>query len=440
MSSGGPGAALRILLVTPYVPHRDVGHGTSTIVSRFVQYFGSRHDLSVLTFWFKAEELDYVSSLKSACSLVQAVPFPRSWMHRQAARAKSLERGLPLMVPLFNVVRMREEIAKLLSRQQPELVQIDTTQMGQYVDLLENRGVKRVLLEIDVSMKPLWRRFQLTRSPWKRLWYRREWRSMCRYEPRMCRKFDLVYALTEEDRQLLKRSDPGLPVSLFRVGADSPLFEIPSREGSGNTIVFIGSFMHPPNVDGALWFYRDIFPRIRQRVPGVKLYLVGGGAPPELEKLANDHDVVLPGGAPGPDGRSTPGSRAHVGAYLAMADVCVVPLRLGGGVKMKTVEMMAAGRAIVITSVGREGLALRDGQHALVSDTPQEFASKVVSLLRDGRLRASLGREARSLALREHLWERNLRAVEDELETLVFGAGKPKPRSPSGVPVELSLP
>src|SRR5205823_2526373 len=108
--------------------------------------------------------------------------------------------------------------------------------------------------------------------------------------------------------------------------------------------------------------------------------------------------------------------------YVAGADVGIVPLLSGGGVKLKTIELMAAGKAIVTTSIGIEGVDARDGEHLLVADTAETFASHVVRLLGDDRLRSRLGQQARELARRHHQWAHNLRRLEREYLDVVHGA------------------
>lgn len=410
---------MKILLVTPYIPHRDVGHGTSTIVSNWVDHFASRHELGVLCFAARPEELVFRQALESRCSFVEVVPFVGGWLRRQKARLQSVWTGDPAMVPLFYDRRMDERIRSVVDAGQFDLVQIDTTQMGQYVGALGQTSAKKVLLEIDVTMKPARRRYEQVRTPFQRFRRRAAWRRMCRYEPKLCQRFDRVYTVSDDDRLLLESNTRGLEVGVLRVGADAPLFDIAPKRENEHNIVFVGAFMHPPNIDGALWFCRKIFPRVREAIPGAKLHLIGGDPPAAIRRLASARDVFVPGRAVGPRKGGSSAGRPHVGGYLEMADVCVVPLRLGGGIKMKTIEMMAAGRAIVTTSIGNEGIRAQHEEHLLVADDAASFAAAVVRVLRDDGLRREMGAEARTLARRDHDWKQNMEGLEAELQRLV---------------------
>src|SRR5262249_42998835 len=148
-------------------------------------------------------------------------------------------------------------------------------------DLVEPGGPKTALVEIDVSMKPLRRKYEHASSALSRFLHRREYERMCRYEPELCRKFDVVFAVSEEDRELLKETGAADHPALFRYGADAEFFDFPPKPPEpfappAASIVFVGSFMHPPNVDAARWFVESIFPRIRDRVPAATLHIVGG--------------------------------------------------------------------------------------------------------------------------------------------------------------------
>jgi glycosyltransferase involved in cell wall biosynthesis len=408
---------VKVLLITPYVPHRDVGHGTATIVSQYVRHMAARHELGVVSFSHHPGELDLARQLEERCAFVRTVPYELTRRDRLSARAKSLFTQTPFIIPLFSSQAMRVALRDVFASERFDLVQIDTTQMGQYLDLVP-AGPKTVLLEIDVIMKPLQRRWEQSAGWLRRAHYRREWRNMCRYETDLCGRFDLIYTVTDDDRRMLLARDSTLPVSQFRVGADRQLFDIPERERTGSVVLFIGAFMHPPNVDGVLWFHRDVLPKITQRRPGIKVRLVGGAPPVPITALAADPVVELCGGVTGPKSDRS-GSRADIGTHLQAADVCIVPLRLGGGIKMKLIEMLAAGCPVVTTSVGAEGIDIQHGEHALVADDADSFAREVLQVLEDPELGTRLGRGARALASRHHQWEQNLLDVESQLQALV---------------------
>ena len=354
---------MRMLLVTSYIPH--VGHGGAKVLSKIANYFASRHELWLISFYHDSDELRLMEGLEDKCAYFRALPLPLGPVRLLGCRIRSLFSGEPLLVTCYDVPAMWKEVRSVLERQSFDLLQMDLPWMGQYVKLARDSGAKTVLLELDVAVKPLRRSYEQERSSIVRLWRRRQLRSMERYEPKICEAFDLVYAASSEERELLLSLDSELRVSLLHYGVDEDLLQVEPKQGNDHTLVFLGSFGHPPNVDAANYLCESIWPVIRARIPNAQLHLVGGSPPSAVTELARAPGVTVTGWVP------------DVGARLANADVGVVPLRRGGGVKLKTLEMMAAGRPVVTTSVGCEGISVVDGQHVLIANSPDDFAAKV---------------------------------------------------------------
>ena len=193
------------------------------------------------------------------------------------------------------------------------------------------------------------------------------------------RASDVVVVVTEEDRQALDSVGgvrrqvvvPNLVTTRQRLSA--------ARDAQ---LLFIGGFWHLPNVDGILWFIREIFPLIRAAVPAAKLTIVGSNAPPEVKDLGEQPGVQFVGHVRETD------------SYLDRAAVSVAPLRFGAGMKGKVTEAMAAAMPVATTTVGAQGLGARSGEQLMIGDTPEEFAANVVALLRDPGLAARIGADA----------------------------------------------
>jgi glycosyltransferase involved in cell wall biosynthesis len=178
------------------------------------------------------------------------------------------------------------------------------------------------------------------------------------------------------------------------VGADPP------------RIVFLGSFVHPPNVEAALRLARGILPAVRSRVPDARLEIVGDAPPRELERLAGR-------------GLAVTGRVPDVRPYLETAAVVTAPLRLGGGMRVKVLEALAAGKAIVATPKALAGIGVRPGAHVLVGESDIELADALVELLADREHRAQMGSAARAWALENLGWERAVAAYSELYESLV---------------------
>jgi glycosyltransferase involved in cell wall biosynthesis len=194
-----------------------------------------------------------------------------------------------------------------------------------------------------------------------------------------------------------------VPVELIPTGVDTEeLAPSPPPAAGPPRLLFTGTMSYAPNHEGILWFAERVWPLVRARVPDAELMVVGKD-PPEAVRALD-----------GRDGVEVAGFVASMAPYFERASAVVVPILTGAGIRVKIVEAMSAGRPIVSTSLGWEGLPfVEPGRHLLVADEPEAFAAQTVRLLRDGELRERLAREARSLAVREYDW----RSLGDRLAT-----------------------
>ena len=218
------------------------------------------------------------------------------------------------------------------------------------------------------------------------------------YEAALCRLADRVVAVSEADAEALRALVPGLRVDIVPNGVDTEFYnvQIPMTKSQLAiglwSLVFTGKMDFRPNVDAVIWFCEEVLPLVRREVPGVRFYIVGRSPHRRVLRLAKDPAVTVTGYVD------------DVRPYIAAASVYVVPLRVGGGTRLKVLEALACGKAIVSTSLGCEGLGLTPGRELLVADTPLEFARRVVELLRSPGRREELGRAARRSAEERYDW------------------------------------
>jgi glycosyltransferase involved in cell wall biosynthesis len=235
----------------------------------------------------------------------------------------------------------------------------------------------------------LWRRRAANeaRPLWRRL-YALEAARMHAYEARALRRFERVVAVSPVDRAEFEAMAPGIAVDVVPTGVDVRTFEraTRSKEAQGrNTVLFVGSMDWQPNVDGVLWFCREIWPLVLQQHPRSYFRIVGRRPGKRVRALTSENVEIV-------------GDVESVVPYLHEAAVVVVPLRAGGGTRLKILEAFAAGCAVVSTKVGAEGLPVVDGGDILLRDAPAEFARAVVELLEDSDQRQRLAAAARAKA------------------------------------------
>ena len=228
---------------------------------------------------------------------------------------------------------------------------------------------------------------------------------MERYERAAVRRFDHVLAVSEADKAAMIGMTDIARISVVPTGVETNAFT-PAAAGEPEPIVlFLGSMDWEPNIDGVQYFIETMWPAVRAAVPRARFQVVGRNPAASIRRLASD-DVEIVGTVP------------SVIEYLHRAAAVVVPLRIGGGTRLKIYEAMGAGKAVVSTTIGAEGLDYNDGRDILIADTPTAFAARVIEVLRDGQRRRSLEDAALALAS-QYDWSSIARTFEDTLDRVV---------------------
>jgi polysaccharide biosynthesis protein PslH len=245
-----------------------------------------------------------------------------------------------------------------------------------------------VLFQHNVESS-LWQRMASTETnPVRKISYRIEAAKMSRYERRSLRRFHHVIAVSEHDRDQMLAMDSGCEISVVPTGVDTEKFAVaPPANITPPRIAFVGSMDWEPNIDAAEFFCRDIWPSILSSFPDAQFQLIGRSPHARVKRLASSSVIVT-------------GTVPAVQDFLRDAAVVIVPLRIGGGTRLKIYEAMAMGKAVISTTIGAEGLDVRSGEDVILADDPASFASGILSLLRDAELRRKFEIAAAALAAR----------------------------------------
>lgn len=391
--------SLRLLVLAPFPPNVDAPHGGGRVIARLLVALAERHRIALLCL---RDDHDFPldAELRRRCEVVREIPLPP--LPSRRARAAALAIGTPLWASQLGSGELRVAVSEVARTWRPDLLQLEMGVMAQYASCVPRR-VPRLLVEHEpgtsraiphTGPEPL-RHAVVTALE------RRAWRL---HGARSLRSVDAVVVFTEADRQALA----GLAEATVHV---IPLgVTVPARAahpgGLEKALLFVGNFVHPPNVEAAAFLLDDILPRVRARRPGTIAYVVGASPPQYLLERAGG-GTVIPGEVPSLD------------PFLDRAAVVVAPIRTGGGMRVKVMEALAAGKAVVATSVAARGLELVDGRHLVVANGAAEFADAVTSLLDDEQRREQLAGAARAWAGARRDWDAVARDYERVYETLV---------------------
>lgn len=254
----------------------------------------------------------------------------------------------------------------------------------------EHIGCPSVLFTHNVEAEIFERHCRVAATPIHRLIWRDQYRKMRRYERAVLSRFDSVVAVSERDRRFFRDNYGIKGCQTIPTGVDTEFFAY-EEPRHGPQVVFCGSMDWMANVDGVSFFFDEVWPLIRKEVPAARMKVVGRSPPDSLVRRVRDAS----------NGWEFTGFVDDVRCHIPGAAAFVIPLRVGGGTRIKAFEAMAMGTPVVSTSIGIEGLPVDDGVHYLRADEPAELADRVVSLLTDNDLRSRISSAARKL-VEEH--------------------------------------
>jgi glycosyltransferase involved in cell wall biosynthesis len=325
---------------------------------------------------------------------VQLRPQPKGTLRFYLDLVRNLVSRLPYAVAKYESPGLRREIERIVSGDEVDVIVCDF--LTPSLNVPTGNGVRAVLFQHNVEAM-IWRRHaEVSRNPVRRAYMRAQWRRMQAHERTECTRFDHVIAVSPEDAQVL-RTDYGLrSVSWVPTGVDTNYFQRDRGvERSAAELVFTGSMDWMPNQDAIAYMVEEILPRIRERVPNATLTVVGRNPPPAIRALGDGNTFI-----------TVTGSVPDVRPYLARGTVFVVPMRVGGGTRLKIYEAMAMGCPVVSTTIGAEGLPLRNGDTIALADDPARFADAVVDLLRSPERAEAMAARAERLVRSEFGWQK----------------------------------
>ncbi len=401
----------RILLLAPFFYGAASAHGGGALCYAQLGQLAQFATLAFLGFRSAEPGSDAADAacLARHCEIVSSVPLRMGKAAVFGARLRSLMLRGPELATLCRTPAMVQALHDTLERFRPDLVWIQFPQMAHYAELC---GAVPCVMDVqDAYSLSGFRQAQRLRGlRGLRAWL--DWVCWARYEARHYSRFAAALTLSEQDAQVLRALNPathtvaiGLPLAHTEPAAAVASFAATTPvEGR---VGFVGSFGHRPNLEALGWFLQQVWPQVRAQLPAARFVVAGRNPPPSLASAS----------AGGAGGVEFSGFVPDISAFYASNSVTVVPMVSGGGVKIKTVEAMLSGAALVSTRIGVEGTGALADRHALVTDDAATFARHIVQLLSSPGLRARLGSAARehaTAAFSAVSWRARVAAVIEE--------------------------
>ncbi len=381
---------MRILFLSTKSPlPMNDGHSIRTF--HIMRILSEQHEIRLLSFVKFPEERDHVDELKKYCSRVKLLDAPAN--RSKAALFRTLVSsslsGKPFVAHKYDTAEMRREIEGESASGGIDLVHLDLAPLGCYVDMLAGRTV--VLNAHNVEASLLKRRVENESRPLHKLFWTLQQRRYEAFERGLAGRVDRILCCSAADRAEFGLLAPNTPAAVVPNAVDTDYFRPLDRvDADPAMLLFVGGMDWFPNRDAIEWFDRAIFDRILKKAPDTRLHVIGRSE--GIRGLQHAERIRFEGYVD------------DIRPLMGRASAVIVPLRIGGGTRLKILNAMAMGKTVVSTSVGAEGLGLGHGSNALLADTPETFADEVCSLVADGGRSRRLGAAARRFIVETYSW------------------------------------
>ena len=407
---------MKVLWFSHLVPYPETGLGVLQRSYHLVRELARAHQVYLLAFVQRRiiEELlgDVDAGLEKArehleqyCARVQflSIPSEKSGLGRMGLAARSLAGGYPYTVRWLLSDEARRTAREWNASVDFDVVHFDTLSLAPYRNAF-TRGVK-TLDHHNIESDMMLRRARIEKQPLRRCYFWQEGLRLQRYERLICPQFDLNITCSSLDTQRLERVAPGAATAEVPNGVDTEYFQPGNVPEEPLSLVFAGNLSWYPNSAAMTFFADKVWPMLKQTLPGVTMNVIGASPPPHLNQLAQrDKNFRVHGFV------------TDVRPYINRAALYVCPIMDGGGTKLKILDALAMGKAIVAHPVACEGIGVQDGHEVIFARDPEEFVQSIVTLLGDPRRRSQLAANARSLATADYSYAVIGRKLAGELE------------------------
>ncbi|MCC6300289.1 MAG: glycosyltransferase [Anaerolineales bacterium] len=403
---------MKILFLTQIVPYPpDAGPRVKTwhvLRSLAVQ----EHSVTLVSF-VRPEEAPHIAALDKVCDAVHTVPIRRSRVTDVWYMIRSFVASRPFLVERDDLPEMQAKVNQLVKENEFDFIHADQLTMVQF-------ALRGAAAAKNIKPKVIFDAHNAVWSIVERMRENARWllkpvlaieaKRVKRYEGELLKKVDHVLAVTDIDQaglvealhvSKIRPDERVAPITIVPIATDTGRLQPIKRKSGSKNIVTLGTLHYPPNADGIRWFFNEVFPLIRERVPAVTLTIIGKNPPQDFLDLAAQDPMVF----------KVTGYALEIPPYLEESALMVVPVRAGGGMRVRILEAFAYAMPVVTTTIGLEGVHAEPERDVLVADTATEFAKRVIELLEDTSLQEKLSTNGRRLAETKYDWQVVLSAM-----------------------------
>jgi len=403
---------MNILFLTQILPYPP-DSGPKVKTWHVLKYLSQQGYRIILASFIRPEEEPHIETVKKVCYQVHRVPIKRSRLADIGYLLRSQVSRRPFLIERDDIHAMRTLVSRIVETEHIDVIHADQLTMTQFALPFAHQPENRPALVFHAH-NAVWtivKRMNETLPFYYKLPLFFEANRIKEYEAKIVAEFDSTLAVADPDREALisavqeycpQKTIEKMPITVIPIAVDTQKIQPTERRPDSFNILTMGTLYYPPNADGIRWFIQEVFPLVRRSLPKVKLTIVGKNPPKDFLRFAaeNPESVVVTGYVPDLD------------PYFSDASIMVIPVRAGGGMRVRILEAFARAMPVVTTTVGLEGIQAEPGKDVLVVDRPDEFADSVIQLLKDKAFQARLSTNGRHLVESKYDWQVTLKDLE----------------------------
>jgi glycosyltransferase involved in cell wall biosynthesis len=401
---------MHILFLTQILPYPP-NSGPKVKTWHVLKYLSQCGHKITLASFVRPEEIPFIDDVKQVCASVHPVPLRRSRIADLGYLLRSQLTGRPFLVERDDIREMRFRVTQIVNSEEIDVIHADQLTMTQFALPFAKRASRRPRLVFDAhnAVWTITERMKENSPFYLRLPLTLETKRIKQYEGMIIRDFDATFAVTELDREALTDAIPEkdalakASITVVPIAVDTKQILPVARRADSRNLLTMGTLYYPPNADGIRWFVGEVFPLIRSKVPELTLTIIGKNPPSDFLKLAEDKR----------NGIRVTGFVPELDPYFAESALAVIPVRAGGGMRVRILEAFARAIPVVTTTVGLEGIDAQPGRDVLVADHPHDFANAVFRVLTDKALQTKLAQNGRHLVENKYDWHATLKTLEN---------------------------
>ncbi len=393
---------MKILFISPLLPYPLIDGGRKGIYYPIKYLSGKGHQIHLACL---SETIDDVAihEMNKYCTPHVVKNSKKRTIYGLLKSFFNIE---PYLLTRFHNENLFFKILKLL-KENFDIVVVEGLHMAYYGLKIKQQIDIPTVIRLHNSESLIIKRYiEAQTNPIIKAYATSEYKKLVKYEINNCHKFDKVILVSSEDEKVMKDINPKIDSTVIPAGVDTNVFINDGAEVEPNSILWVGALNWPPNQDSFWWFFKKIMPSLVKQKPDTIIYVIGSNAPNEILNVKHPNVKIL-------------GYVDSVQPYFKKCTVCVVPLRVGGGIRLKILEMFAMKKAVVSTSIGCEGLGVRHNEELLIADDIDSFTNCIIKLLSDAELNRRLGDTAYNFIIENYRWEQIASKFESVYESVI---------------------